>query len=135
MVDQGLNAVQDSRTRALVVDDEPAICEYLADVLQDMGLDVYCAHDVQSALRIAGDESPLDVAFIDLALPDRSGLELIAELHRSQPDLPIVGATTYAARASAGQDGSSHGKLVLGKPYDEKSISDVMRRLGLGPAP
>ena len=121
----------ESRTRALVVDDEPAICEYLADVLHDMGLDVYCAHDVQSALRIAGDGSPLDVAFIDLALPDRSGLELIAELHRAQPALPIVVATTYAAMAAAGQDGGTQGKLVLGKPYDEKSITDVMQRLGL----
>lgn len=117
--------------RALVVDDEPAICEYLADVLQDMGLEVRCAQDVQGALRIAADGASFHVAFVDLALPDGSGLELIAELNRSQPGLPIVLATTYAAMAAAGLDGGTQGWQVLGKPYDEESISDVMRKLGL----
>lgn len=119
-------------SRALVVDDEPVICEYLADVLQDMGLDVSCAHDVETALRIAGEDSRIDVAFVDLALPDRSGLELIAELSRARPGLPIVLATTYSAMARADVDNDPAGRLVLGKPYNQESVAAVLRKLNLG---
>jgi len=119
-------------SRALVVDDEPVICEYLADVLQDMGLDVSCAHDVETALRIAGDAANIDVAFVDLALPDRSGLELIAELTRARPGLPIVVATTYSAMARADIDDKPGDRLVLGKPYNQESVAAVLRKLNLG---
>ena len=99
--------------------------------LKDLGFDVICAHDVHTALRISRDRTLFDVAFVDLALPDRSGLELIAELNRSQPDLPVVMATTWSDMASADGDRGSQNRLILGKPYDEKAIADVIQRLGI----
>lgn len=117
--------------RALVVDDEPAICEFLESTLKELGFDVICAHDVHTALRISRDRDLFDVAFVDLALPDRSGLELIAELNRSQPDLPVVMATTWSAMASADRDRGSQNRLILGKPYDQKAVADVIQRLNL----
>ena len=132
MTQRGLTRQPETRpAKALVVDDEPVILEYLAEVLEEMGFEVCSAHDVQSALRITSGNGSLDVAFVDLALPDRSGLELIAELNRTHPGLPIVMATTYAAMAVADLSGRPQGNMVLGKPYDQKSIADVLRKLNL----
>ena len=116
---------------ALVVDDAPGICEYLAVVLEEIGITVHCAHDVRRALEVASSDVALDVAFVDLNLPDRSGLELIAELRRLRPGLRVVIASGFAAMAKADALDSSTTELVLAKPYDERDISKVLVGLNL----
>lgn len=115
---------------ALVVDDEPTVCEFLSQALEDMGYAVEPAHNVQSALKVVKSNHPFDVAFIDLGLPDQSGLELIAEIKRIQPSLPIVLATSYAYMAEHDVDDNDGPPVVLAKPYDRQSITDVLRGLG-----
>ena len=121
----------DNSTGALVVDDELAICEYMSDVLKGVGIEVYCAQSVESALDIADSRLSLDVAFVDLSLPDRTGLELISELRQLRPQLPIVVATAYAGMAKADLEESPTPQLVLSKPYDEAAILDVLTRLNI----
>jgi DNA-binding NarL/FixJ family response regulator len=52
-------------------------------------------------------EARWDVVILDLSLPDRSGLQLLGELKREQPELPVVvltmhGDDEYAVRAVRG---------------------------------
>ena len=119
----------DNTVAALVVDDEAAICEYMSDVLRGMGIDAYCAGTVEAALDIADSKLSLDVAFVDLSLPDRTGLELISELRKLRPQLPIVLATAYAGMAKADLEESSTFQLALEKPYDEAAVALVLARL------
>jgi CheY-like chemotaxis protein len=116
---------------ALVVDDEPVICEYLAEVLRDFGMNVLCAQTVREAMEIAHRKIAIDVAFVDLNLPDRSGLELIAELRQVRPELRVVIASTYSAMAGADSLDSSTTELVLGKPYNPESIAKILVRMNL----
>lgn len=115
---------------ALVVDDEPTVCEFLSQALEDMGYAVEPAHNAQSALKVVRGNHPFDIAFVDLGLPDKSGLELIAEIKRIQPTLPIVLATSYAYMAEHDVDDNDESPLVLAKPYDRQSITDLLRELG-----
>lgn len=118
-------------TCALVVDDQPGICEYLAVVLEEIGITAHCAHDVRRALEIASSDVAIDVAFVDLNLPDRSGLELIAELRRLRPSLRVVIASGYASMAQADAIDSSTTEWILAKPYDEVAIGKVLGGLNL----
>ncbi len=72
----------------LVVDDEPAICRLLRMSLGVQGWKVEEAATAAAALaRIAA--GPPDVVVLDLGLPDRDGLEVIAEVRRTSA-VPIV---------------------------------------------
>jgi DNA-binding NtrC family response regulator len=88
-----------ARPSALVVEDEAVIGRYLADTLDDMGFQASAVGSVEEALEMSDTHGRFTVAFVDLALPDRSGLELIAELKARDPDLPIVIASGYGAMA------------------------------------
>lgn len=79
-------------TRALVVDDEPDEAALLATHLRRVGCEVEVAADGEEALASSSLDG-LDVVFVDLRLPGMGGWELVAELHRRLPRLPVVVAS------------------------------------------
>jgi two-component system KDP operon response regulator KdpE len=72
----------------LVVDDEPPIRRFLRTSLGAAGHRVVTAENAAEALSLVGTEKP-DVMILDLGLPDRSGLDVIAEI-RSKSPMPII---------------------------------------------
>jgi two-component system KDP operon response regulator KdpE len=72
----------------LVVDDEPPIRRFLRTSLVASGYRILEAEDAAGALRSLAIEKP-DLVILDLGLPDRSGLELIAEI-RKNSTVPIL---------------------------------------------
>jgi len=66
----------------LVVDDEPPIRRFLRTSLVASGYRIVEAEDAGGALRSLAIEKP-DLVVLDLGLPDKSGLELIAEIRKT----------------------------------------------------
>lgn len=77
------------RVRLMVVDDEPAIREVMADVLASEGYDVLTAEDGLDALTRLVDPLP-DVIISDLRMPRMSGLELLAAVREQFPHVPVI---------------------------------------------
>ena len=61
---------------ALVVDDEPHICELLSITLERMDISTRTCNDIASANQALG-KSPYDLCLTDMRLPDGDGLELV----------------------------------------------------------
>ncbi len=110
--------------RVVVVDDHPIVRDGVVASLQDAGdfAVVAAAGTAADALTVVEREHP-DVVVLDLELPDRSGLDTIAQLKAASPSTHVVVFTAYAgeervARAiSSGADsyvlkGSSGDDLV-----------------------
>lgn len=76
----------------LIADDHALIREALRHLLQELenGTTVIEATDGESARRVVAAHPNLDLALLDLKLPGVNGLELLTELRRGYPDLPIV---------------------------------------------
>lgn len=72
----------------LVVDDEPPIRRFLRTSLAAAGHRVATADDAADAMKMLASEKP-DVVILDLGLPDRSGLDVIADI-RSKSAVPII---------------------------------------------
>jgi two-component system KDP operon response regulator KdpE len=72
----------------LVVDDEPQILRGLKVILDDAGFDVEVAENAKEAIDAASVRPP-DAMVLDLVLPDRSGVEVCAEI-RTWSNLPII---------------------------------------------
>jgi len=75
-----------TRTRVLVVDDEPSICRALEIALGRAGCDVVTATDGETAHAILG-RQPVDVLVLDLRMPDLRGDVIYHLASALQPDL------------------------------------------------
>jgi len=76
-------------SRVLVVDDEAAIRRSLAGILADEGYDAALAEDGERALAAVRERAP-DLVLLDIAMPGRDGIEILEELRRAHPALPVV---------------------------------------------
>ena len=75
--------------RALIVEDDRAIAEFVGRGLREAGFAVDQAPDGETGLALALSE-PYDVAIVDLMLPQRDGLSLIDELRRRARTIPVL---------------------------------------------
>ena len=80
--------------RILVVDDDPALGEYLVRVLRSGGYDVTHEMSSEDALsRVQADQ--WDLLITDIELPGMNGLELLERTHAIVPGLPVALLTGY----------------------------------------
>jgi FixJ family two-component response regulator len=81
--------------RALIVDDEPDLCELLSLTLARMNVDSSSVHDLVSArAQLQGRES-FALCLTDLRLPDGDGLDLVEWIQVHAPDLPVAVITAH----------------------------------------
>ena len=71
----------------LLVDDDPAYCEFLSMVLTGYGFRVLVAHSGEAALGLA---DQADLALIDMIMPGLSGIETIPLVRERNPDLRVI---------------------------------------------
>jgi len=88
--------------KILVVDDHVLIREALRSVFMELQSDatVLEAADCDLTLRLIEQTADLDLAVIDLNLPDRDGFSLLAELRQRHPLLPVVVLSALNDQAS-----------------------------------
>ena len=75
--------------RILVVEDEARIGAFLARAFETEGFKVDLARDGEQALMLVS-RCSYELVILDILLPGRDGLEVLSELHRERPDLPVL---------------------------------------------
>src|SRR5919197_5014138 len=73
----------------LIVDDEPAIHSALRGGLEDEGYRVTAVGTGEDAVALVSDETP-DLVFMDIWMPGKDGLETLAEIKRTKPEMTVV---------------------------------------------
>jgi len=76
--------------RILIVDDEESIRRSLEGILCDEGFETRLAEGGDAALAALAREEPPDLVLLDIAMPGRDGLAVLAELRERWPQLPVV---------------------------------------------
>ena len=110
--------------KALVVDDHPMILEFVAESLRGLGVDVDPVADgASAALRLQ--ETPYDLAIIDLGLPSVSGEELLVRISAGRVRRPFGLAVMSEAQNLVALS-PGHGALLLAKPFDGDALRKVV---------
>jgi DNA-binding NtrC family response regulator len=100
---------------ALIVDDNRALAEDLAELLESEGYSIRVFNDPLVALREA-DKLAFDVALLDVRMPGMSGVTLQAHLMAQRPDARFVLMTAYADDKLIKQGLDAGASAVLTKP-------------------
>ncbi len=81
--------------RALIVDDEPDLCELLSLTLARMNVDSSAVHDLTAARAELQGRQSFALCLTDLRLPDGDGLELVEWIQTHAPELPVAVITAH----------------------------------------
>jgi two-component system response regulator PhoP len=117
--------------RILVVEDEPILCKQIQQFFAQKGFAVDTANTGVEGLY-AGKEYPIDIALIDIGLPDFSGVELIKKLRKEELTYPILILTARSRwqEKVAGLDAGADDYLVKPFHYEEllARVNALIRR-------
>ncbi|NOY27018.1 MAG: response regulator, partial [Oligoflexia bacterium] len=120
----------DTRSRVLIVDDEPANCKLLANVMKREGHDTLIATGGQQALDIL-DSEPVDLVLLDLMMPEVDGMAVLMQLRMKDrlPSLPVVIVTAHHDRGIRLQALRAGAIDFLSKPIDAMEVACRVRSL------
>jgi DNA-binding NarL/FixJ family response regulator len=116
--------------RIMLVEDHAAFRQSLATLLsQEPDLEVVAqAGSLAQARKIL--DTPLDVAVLDLALPDGEGKDLIGDLRQSNADISILILSVMLGPSHLGEVMKAGADAVLHKVASPTTIVEEVRRLG-----
>src|SRR6185312_773130 len=117
--------------RILIIDDEAAIRESLETLLGLEGYAVEVAVNGEQGLERI-EENYYDLVLLDLALPGKSGLEILPLIRERHPSLPVIMITAYGKVANVVDAIRSGAQNFVQKPWDnEKLLADIRSAIGL----
>ncbi|MGQ0723361.1 MAG: sigma-54-dependent transcriptional regulator [Candidatus Eiseniibacteriota bacterium] len=111
----------------LVVDDEEYVRESVAEILRRAGFSVRTAAGVDEAVAAPGLDG-MDAVLTDLRMPGRDGLELLREVLRVEPSLPVIMLTAHGTITSAIDCMKAGAFHYLQKPVDPEELILTVRR-------
>ena len=112
----------------LAVDDEYFSLELLKSALGEVaaGANLHPCQDVRSALQVAR-ETRIDVAFLDIHMPEMTGVELAVELKNLNPKVNIIFVTGYSEYMKEGIDLRMSGYVM--KPVTPEAVKTELENL------
>ncbi len=116
-----------SKANILVVDDQDSIRHFVCQALEAEGYTVVSAGTVREA-RAAIERDMPDMAFLDLKLPDGTGIELLREIKRVQPEVSVVLMTAFGELETAVEAMSAGAFWFVKKPFQSEELLALAAR-------
>lgn len=114
-------------SRILIVDDEEPIREVLSSLLESAGYQCKQAANGNEALKQV-ESKTFDLMLSDILMPEMNGLELLEQVHRRDPDLPVIMVTAmHDISAAIGAIRSGAYDYLL-KPFEREQLNLSVRR-------
>jgi two-component system response regulator PilR (NtrC family) len=110
---------------ALVIDDEPDICELLTLTLARMNIRTKAAADVNSGKALLASEA-FDLCLTDMRLPDGDGLELVEWMQSHAPGVPVAVITAHGNVETAVQALKLGAFDFITKPLDLQYLRGIV---------
>jgi DNA-binding response OmpR family regulator len=117
--------------KILVVEDDPLFCKMIDKVLNNHGFEVHTLANGDEADRKLREES-FDLLITDILMPGKEGIELIADIKDTRPDMKIlamsaggmVGRSSYLELAEA-----SGADSVIDKPFTPDELLEKIEKI------
>jgi two-component system chemotaxis response regulator CheY len=115
-------------TKVLLIDDHAVTRSLLRAMLRDVGyVQIREAADGEIGLKLAAHLNP-DLICLDVEMPGRRGVDLLADLRMAAPSCKIVMVTANGDRDTVLASANSGAAGYIVKPFNAASIQSVVRR-------
>ena len=119
----------------LVVDDDRAMGELLSDVLGAHAFEVLVCQTGSDALATVAQRADIALVLLDMILPDTYGLQVLQQLQRTRPELPVVMLSGLGSESDVVVAGLEMGADdYIAKPFSSRvvvaRVKAVLRRSG-----
>jgi two-component system response regulator PilR (NtrC family) len=112
---------------ALIVDDEPDICELLEITLMRMGIDAHSVFNIKSARKLLKEQS-FDLCLSDMRLPDGNGIDLVKHINKNYPSLPVAMITAHGNMETAIKALKAGAFDFVSKPVDLEMLRKLVHQ-------
>lgn len=113
---------------ALIVDDEIDICELLSVMLKKEGLQCKTFQSVAEGLDDLKDQQ-YDLAFLDLSLPDGSGIDLVKYINKNHPRTRIFMISAHDAVLDQQKAFDAGVEAFISKPFTKSDILNTIKNV------
>ena len=107
----------------LIIDDETSLRQTTSRILQRAGYEVTSAANATEALAFVSKHA-FDLVYLDIRMPDMSGLDLLKKIHAQHPDLPVILFTAQPDLNSAVEALRNGAADYLLKPLKPQTVID-----------
>jgi signal transduction histidine kinase/CheY-like chemotaxis protein len=115
--------------RVMLVEDDPMVGDFMAELVGGWGLDALLMRDpVAAAAWLADTTRPLDLLITDQTMPGLTGVELAQRACAARPGLPVLLYTGDADIADADDLPGSGVRAVVRKPIDPEALRALVQR-------
>lgn len=115
------------KPRILVIDDDPNLRKTLVDIMRLKGYETESAANGMEGLALIR-ENPVNLALIDIGLPDISGVEVLKNIKADYPATDVIILTGNATLDSAIEAANMGAFSYLVKPYDIEQLTLNIQR-------
>jgi putative two-component system response regulator len=105
----------------LVVDDDPGILDYITLLLASHNYSVISCKSADTVLATLQDNT-VAIVVTDIQMPDVSGIELLTEIHKYNPEMPIILMTGYAELDMAIEAIEKGAFQFITKPFQSETL-------------
>lgn len=113
------------RQKILIVDDEQDICRLLEFIFIKKGYEVCYVHTLYDGFNALNAVTPT-IIFLDINLPDGSGLDALLAIKTSHPQSTIISISALNAKQKALANGASY---FIGKPFTINDINSIVNSI------
>ena len=114
------------KRKVLIVDDEKLLRWSLSQKIQEWDFDVVEAENGEKALLTAEEEAP-DLVMLDVKLPDRKGTDILKELKKKNPEVPVIMMTAYGVIDDAVTAMRRGAYDYITKPIDDSKLKNTIK--------
>lgn len=121
-----------NRMKVLVVDDKKVIGDFFDFTLGYFGHEITVVHDPRQAAE-AAQSKEFDIAFLDIMMPEKNGVDVLKEIKSVMPKLPVVMMSGYSLQEMRDKAVELGACGCLKKPFELDDVRQVMKAaLGKG---
>jgi DNA-binding NtrC family response regulator len=112
--------------KVLIVDDDKAFLQILAERMQNRGMEVTTAESAAAALKLLEKES-YDAVLLDLMMPEMGGIEALQIMRKKQPEIQVIFVTGHPS-VSKGVEAMKLGAMdFIPKPVDMNDLTEKIQ--------
>jgi two-component system, cell cycle response regulator DivK len=117
------------KKKVLVVEDDEASFQLIDASLKSFELQMLRAKNGKQALQICDQNRDIRLVLLDIQLPGMNGYEVLAEIKKTNPEIPIVAQTAYSMIDDREKCLEAGCDEYLSKPLNLKKLRELVKKI------